>query len=419
MATKSARPYLDELDRFRIITALSVVAVHVFAHTDFLDTTAQATLLQNAALIPFHYTREAFMFVTAFALVYVYGDGHFTAKQFWRKRSIGVLIPYAFWTVVYLFLYQHPTSFIQIVVTLGVDLVTGNAAYQLYFILLTIQFYIIFPWVLRLLPTIKRHPWATLIVSGAVELALVAGVHYGVPALPIPTFARGLIAAFCDRFVLSYQFYFIIGMLAALYLPEIRALLSRHAVWVVSGFFALLLALEAQYLLDMQIAHASLGFATQVLQPVMVPYSFAIIALMYWAAYRQATRVRQLGLRWGQRIWHALSQASYGVYLVHPIFLSLTLAWVIHPLSAWPAAALVPLAWALTAAGSVTFTLLLLEIPVLSRLVGRERPAAPKRGAVIAPSSLAQRIRAISRRAPARDLVVEQLAPPLTPPHSS
>ncbi|HKD77270.1 MAG TPA: hypothetical protein VKB76_17330, partial [Ktedonobacterales bacterium] len=160
----------------------------------------------------------------------------------------------------------------------------------------------------------------------------------------------------------------------------------------------------------------SLGFATQVLQPVMVPYSVAIIALMYWATYRQATFVRQRGIKWGQRIWHSLSQASFGVYLVHPIFLSLALTLVIHPLSTSPASGatsavmLVPLTWVLTAVGSLAFTLVLLEIPIVSRLVGRERPSAPKRAAIAAPTSLAQRLRAMSRRATAQEVAVEHAA---------
>jgi peptidoglycan/LPS O-acetylase OafA/YrhL len=81
-AASQGRPYLHELDRLRVTTALAVIAVHVFGMTTFLDTTPFALEAQNAFVSVFHFTREVFMFVTAFALVYIYYGKPFSWSHF-------------------------------------------------------------------------------------------------------------------------------------------------------------------------------------------------------------------------------------------------------------------------------------------------------------------------------------------------
>src|SRR5438874_124836 len=67
-----------------------------------------------------------------------------------------------------------------------------------------------------------------------------------------------------DRFVLLYQFYFLLGGLTALYLPQVRAFLLCHGKEIIGiammGLFALLL----NYVLQVQVYRQP---ATVVLQP--------------------------------------------------------------------------------------------------------------------------------------------------------
>src|SRR5438552_14169167 len=91
-----------------------------------------------------HFTREVLIFVTAFALVYVYYRKPFATRRFWARRSIGVLLPYCIWSVVYVWVNipgQSPATFIK---TAIVDILTGNASYKLYYILCTLQLFLLF-----------------------------------------------------------------------------------------------------------------------------------------------------------------------------------------------------------------------------------------------------------------------------------
>ena len=372
------KPHLSELDRLRIITALSVVAVHTLGNSTFLDPTPSALTLQNAFITSFHFTREVFMFVTALALVYVYYGKPFDTGRFWRKRALGVLLPYTIWTLIYVIANKHPTSIGGFIWTSLTAVLTGDASYQLYYILLTLEFYLIFPVVLRLLPRLARHLKATLAVSFALEVVILFLDHQALPAMSLTPGASTFLNQFLDRFVLVYQFYFVLGALVALHLPQIKALLLRHSGWVICGGIAALVALEANFLVQVLALHVRISDAVAVLQPMMAPYSLGAIAFLYWLALTLAQRTARRNAKRVERIWGNLSDAAFGVYLAHPLLLGAALAVVAPMLRAWlPVALTVALLWIITAAGSVGVTLALLKTPVLSRLMGRPGPTPP------------------------------------------
>ncbi|HEU5368968.1 MAG TPA: acyltransferase [Ktedonobacterales bacterium] len=374
--TSSKRPHLYELDRLRVVTIFSVIAVHVLSKTAFLDTSPFALQVQNAFVTALHFTREIFMFVTAFALVYVYYGKPFAIGRFWKRRGLGVVLPYVIWSAIYIWVTLPSHALPLFWHTLWWDLLTGNASYQLYYILLTIQFYLLFPLFLVFLRRVQRHPWLTLAVSFLLEvITLFVIATYG-QNTSLTGNALLAVNLLQDRFVLDYQFYFVLGGLTALYMEEVRAFVLRHQAWMIGGMLAAFLALELHYLAEIQIEHRPILTAVAVMQPIMAFYSLAAVAFFYWYAYRRVTPAPITGLECGSRIWGTLSNTSFGIYLVHPLFLAHILPFV-AALSAWPVLVLVPLTWGITTGASVAFCVLLLNIPLFSRLVGREQPAAP------------------------------------------
>ena len=373
--TVRRKPHLDGLDRLRIITALSVVGVHVLGNTIFLDRTSTDLVAQDGAVTALHFTREIFMFVTALALVYVYSGKPLDTGRFWRRRAVGVLLPYAAWTVIFQVTSTRSPTVLAFLRTLAINLLTGNASYQLYYILLTIEFYVLFPWFLHILPLLARRPWISLGVSFALEVAILFALHDVLPKLPLSSAMVGNITLFFNRFALTYQLYFVMGGLAALNIGRIKAFLLRYGAWMI-GVGALGLAiLEGHYLVDTLVRNIAPGAVITVLQPAMAPYSVGAIAFLYWLTLWQAERVQRRDGQRTRRVWFALSDSAFGVYLVHPLILTAVLGSIVPHFTGWPVAATVALVWLLTAAGSVAVTLLLLRIPVVSRLVGRERPA--------------------------------------------
>jgi probable poly-beta-1,6-N-acetyl-D-glucosamine export protein len=370
------RPHVHELDRLRTETAVSVVVVHVLMFSMFVEHSTLGFQVQSAFVDIFHFTRELFMFVTAFALVYVYFGKPFNWRYFWMRRGIGVLVPYVVWSVVYTII-NNPGHTWQALFGISVlNVATGSAQYQLYYILLTLQFYLLLPLFLWFLGRVRRRPWTVLGISFALQVIelyadykLVAGP--GAAQTPL----INVINDYQLRLVLLYQFYFILGGMAALYVDQVRAFLAKHGrLMLLVGAVAFAANLVV-YLTYVYIRNVGLGYATTAFQPIMAIYCTGVIAFLGYCAYRGVHRSpasadpHQPRSRW----WGLLADASFGIYLVHPLMLTATQMWVLPQLSSVSPWITLPLVCVLTCAASIAATILLMRIPVLSRTVGRAR----------------------------------------------
>lgn len=371
---EQTRPYIYELDPLRTVTALAVVLVHVMSFTMFFNHTATSLLVDNGIFTSIHFTREIFMFVTALALAYVYYGKPFEPSRFWAKRSIGVLLPYCLWSLAYTWVNnpsQHsPGAFAKLALF---NILTGNASYQLYYILLAIQFYIVLPLFLLLLKHIQKHPWRALLISFALQvLMMYLDYRYLQQGSLASSEVWQMVATYQNSFLLTYQFYFIFGGLAAVYLKQARAFVLSHGTWIVGVFVLGLVAVWVHFLLQVEVFHESFGYVTSVLQPMETIYSTIVIVLLCWLTCRWAKSLNQQGHPKWYGFWHALSDASFGIYLVHVFILNALLRWVVPLIpAAWPAAIDIFLMWFLTAGGAAGISVLLMKTPILSRLVGR------------------------------------------------
>lgn len=373
---KQSRPHVYELDPLRATTALVVVAVHVLAFTAALNHTSLGLQIQNAVVTSIHYTREMFMFVTAFALTYVYYGKPFSALTFWKKRALGVLLPYCVWSIIYVWASNTQHSFGSFVTTSLMDILTGRASYQLYYILLSLQFYLLLPLFLPLIGFLKKYPWRTLLVSFVLELVfLYADYHLIQRGLAPNTPFWQFIGQFQDSIAFTYQFYFILGGLVAIYLPQVLAFLKRYGWWTLAALVVATTALWVHFFIQVDVYREPIGYAVSVLQPGMTFYSLAVIACFFWLAYRWARTTRPDGKPKGHRIWGTLSDASFGVYLVHALILNWLLQHMVPGMPpTWPVALRVFLTWFITAGGAALASIIIMNIPVVSRLVGRSRP---------------------------------------------
>jgi probable poly-beta-1,6-N-acetyl-D-glucosamine export protein len=112
---------------------------------------------------------------------------------------------------------------------------------------------------------------------------------------------------------------------------------------------------------------------TSVLQPIMTFYSLAAIAFFFWLAYRWAGKIDQAGHPRGYRNWGTVSDASFGIYLIHAIFLNWFMLSLVPAMPrAWPVAMRVFLTWFITAGCATLASIALMNMPILSRLVGRK-----------------------------------------------
>lgn len=381
-AQRSARDHLYEIDVIRAVTALCVVGVHAVAFTVVLAQGPLGQQLQNAAVSALHFTREIFIAITGFVLVYTYANRPFSARAFWRKRGIGVLLPYVLWSLFYEWRTKPPLPPAPWLLRTAGDLVTGSASFQLYFILLTLEFYLILPWFLPFMRRAGKRPWRLLAASCALQLL---GLFLDYRYLQAGPFAATALGQFLNtnqsRLLPFYQLYMIVGALAAMYVTRVRAFVLSHGMWTVAGLAVGLGLLWGNFAYQVSVAHGGVGYAISVFQPAMAVYALAVSAFLYWVAYRWAVARAPAPPR-GHRFWLLLSNASFGIYLMHAYILNVAMDQFVPRLSgAWPEPLRVGLVWALVAATTAALCSLWLYVPGLSRLVGR--PCALRRDAGI------------------------------------
>jgi peptidoglycan/LPS O-acetylase OafA/YrhL len=305
------RGHLDAVDVIRVVMVAGVIAVHVVGQT-----TSGGDVLAEGLTSILHLNREVFFVLTAFVLTYTYGPRHgWSLRKFWAKRYLYIGVPYLVWTgIYYLADGSERTSWLHALHTLMTDVLQGTARYHLYFLLVTMQIYAVFPLLLWLLRATKRHHGVLLAGALAFQLALTTVLHY---RLWFPAWL-GFWLNHPDPYVMSYVFYVVAGGIAATHFEEATAWVRGHARTVgalVAGGFLLAVAV---YCLDHYGFGQDPAQAGEVFQPMVAFTSAAAVAGLYALGVRWADRGE--GRRFRRTVAIA-ADTSFGVYLAHPLLL--------------------------------------------------------------------------------------------------
>lgn len=366
-APAATRGHLWQVDMVRLLTFSAVIAVHALAFTEQPDNRAAA-----AAMMLLQYGREVFFSLTGFVLVYSTLGRPLRLGNFWRKRILYVAVPYVAWSGIY-YAYtvlgpQHATPSAS---DFASDLLYGGAEYHLYFLLVTIQLYLLFPLIRRFVAA-TAHRWRRALAAvAAANLAWFAVLQYA----PWPHSAAALwVYAHAYELLPTYAMYVLAGCYAAVHLDRMQAVVDtrgRQLRWVAGAAAA-----GAVVVYALQLPYMAPRSADEVLQPGTALSCLAAAIVVYLVGSRWAA-----GRRRRQALIETLSDASFGVYLVHPFVLQFLLdyAGFGNGHQVMPAALCTVLALIISAAGGTAISLLFRRTPLSLPLTGRPWRAAVKR----------------------------------------
>jgi poly(3-hydroxybutyrate) depolymerase/surface polysaccharide O-acyltransferase-like enzyme len=275
----------------------------------------------GAVTTVFHTSRELFLLLTALVLTYNYGQRPLKAGRFLRRRFWLVLPAYITWSAIYYAADGRsrgafPAAFLH-------DLANAGARYHLYFLLVSMQIYLLFPlirWVLK--KTEGYHAWLFGLAL-AYQAWLTVGLHYKVGRSGNGIIAQFLNGAGQGYWIDTYVLYVVAGALAGWHFEQLCAFTRRHlrSGWRVAVVAAAGVAAGiGVYLVETEVFGATPGNASAVFQPVVI---FEALAFG-WA-------LLGAGLLWSDRGAHgkkfaaAGSASSFGIYLSHPLVLQVLL----------------------------------------------------------------------------------------------
>ncbi len=364
------RGQLPQIDVVRVLTFAAVIAVHSSSFA--FDPSSKAN---GASLMALHFTREVFFVITGFVLVHSYGRRQFSLRRFYTRRMSLVGLPYLAWSSVY-FLVNVPVAPDRLLWwrTFGYDLLTGRASYQLYFLLVSLQAYLVLPLLIRLVKRTQGHHGRLFAASLVLQLAVTAVIQATILHVRGGTQVAVLHA---DVYLPTYQLYFLTGALAAWHLPRLQAWVETHGRVVLAVLVGGAAVMLGAYVA--QIPAYGAREAQNVLQPAEVVWSLAVALGLYWLGSRWASRPRSGSVH---TFFTVGSRLSFGIYLIHPLVLDLLLVHGFYagPHQVIPSAAATVVLVVAGVVGATLATALLQRTPLSAALTGR---AATGRVAVV------------------------------------
>lgn len=366
-ATRPRR--LAEIDHLRAIAIITVLFVHVSSgfvspgpvgltvlYFDmFMDTLA-------------HYAIPLFTLVSGFSLALGY-YAPLDLRRFYTRRLLRTVPPFLLFSVLYTL---GPLLRGEIGLACALlNLFTGRAEYHLYFFVVIIPLYLLYPLLVRLHQrTAGRHLrvlaalallqtvwWALSLIVSYQDVVTVAGYTLRGGVL-------GLLKFMVKRAFVMYLFYFYLGICCACAWPELKPrLLAWSRAWWRPALLGLAIVALISYLFavrfDLLQPPQLLAFAVQAVVELCI-YTAAIY-LLYLLANALAQRPSfwsALGLQ--------LSRMSMGIYLVH-VAVQRMVDWALGAFNLMPAT-LVAYRYALL----VTLTITVLVVQALSYLPGAQ-----------------------------------------------
>lgn len=311
--------WFREIEYMRGFAALAVIAVHISMNYTQIPTVNLLALLNLFIYIAAHFAVPVFVFISGWVLAARYAR-EYPVMTFYRRRARTILLPYLFFTALYLMVRVDGTIGFAGVPTPGrvvEALLLGTAAYHLWFFVLIIQLYLLYPLIALGYDRFDRAGTGLclLLLLLIVQPLWNAGAHL-VGGLAGPEWYTVLIRLFP-----SHLFYFVLGIHVARHTDNFRSQLrSLSAAWVIVSAGAGALFLGGMWAAAV-FRYGSLSGATlavfcvyRILEPL---YYVPVIAALVLATWRlEDGEGRPAGAS------RSFGEHSYGIYLVHPLVIA-------------------------------------------------------------------------------------------------
>ncbi|RWZ50170.1 acyltransferase [Halobacillus fulvus] len=310
---------IDSIYFLRIFAMLMVVLVHVsaaYATVPEVGTTTHTFFHFINRVIRIEY--GIFIMLTAMVFFYKYKDQPMDGqelKRYYKKRVVFIVVPYLFWALFYeaFSLYVGVVSFDLSEIALRI--LQGESFYQLYFIFLIVQLYLIFPallYVIKRSSFLKKYLW---LIGILIEI----GYYF---------FSREVASVPFRIFIGSLGPYLLGAWLGIHYLEQRKKSFHKSTIsWGIStvifgGLFVFL--------------HYQLYIANSFTLP---GYVFLLVELTYMlgGSYFLFRLAEVLSVKWARSIPYIQNVAlySFGFYLLHPFVLRVVAEFIPVPNSYW------------------------------------------------------------------------------------
>ncbi|WP_274361346.1 acyltransferase [Paenibacillus thermotolerans] len=310
--TNAKRPKLEFLDLYRAFGIMAVIAIHVtsFPMVQLEKGTWQQAFYQfinNGS----NFAVPSFLFLSGLVLFYNYF--HRSADRTWivpfyKKRLMYILVPYLIWSFFYYLMAQvmNGSGVIGNLDMYFQRLLTGKNYTHLYYFIIILQFYVLFPLLLQLSAKAFVKKWL-IPFAVLVQIAFFA--------------ANKLFFHFDQTGILfiTYFLHFIAGAYIGIYYEKAFAALKRNTAIITAVFIAGTLL----YVYASKMYYQWL--------PALLPYKANLNFVIYYVFTVSACLFLLLASQWMyglrslksvNRVLQSIGIASFLIFLAHPFVLA-------------------------------------------------------------------------------------------------
>jgi len=286
------------LDIYKALAAMMVIIIHITATPVVTLTSGNALgfiIAINRLAKP---SVPMFVFASGLALFYVYKDRHFNFFEFLKKRFLRILIPYLFFCVVYYSYFIYSGVYAFSFEFLLKSIVTGTLIYHLYFVIIIIQFYLLY-WIFHNL--VKN--FSPLLILPLTAIIAVASI------ILVPSTIVG-------SFFGTYATYFVLGCYFGKNYHKAIELIYKFK-WAILGLFIL-----SGGIYTWQFYEAiGLKEGYRFINDAYAYYIFSTIALLTYFIIADLVEKAYVNgkIRSIRNLLMDISGASYYIYLAHPL----------------------------------------------------------------------------------------------------
>ena len=319
LPSSRSRGYLEMLNLYRVIACAAVVGNHSFIWANM-----SSNVIGTGFITMLHFSRNAFFFLSGLVICYSQIAHPRSVRAFWRRRYVQLGVPYLAWTGIYLVftLFMVSFSWGDVWSFLRQNLLEGYS--QLYPAFVIFQFYLVFPLLLSLLRSTRRHG---LVMAVSLGFALLLGftLHYPgwFPALTDVWNTLNSVVAW-SRDLLTYQEFFVAGALVALHFDEVCAFVSRHYrhIFLAGGAVGALMVLW--YAIQVDTGTSLLRASDPYQAEAVIWYFAAITAIFALSQLCEQRKPEHSGATPRRRPTTTASLAALtgGIWLSHNLFLT-------------------------------------------------------------------------------------------------
>lgn len=304
------KPRILELDIVRAFAIMAVLMIHATS-----ETTVEIPIGSRSQIIYLivnklsNFAVPVFILLSGLVLFYRYGGAWNwrEALSFYRKRIQYIIVPYLIWSFFYYVFNQWTPNFnwhdihIEWPVFFKA-LKWADTSYHLYFIVLILQFYLVFPIIMTI---VERWRWfgRNLIWIGiAVQVGFYVYHHWFHP-VQHPATILG-----------TYAGIFAIGGWIGLHYERFQKAADRHLWWVLG--LALLIGYSFALLFVLHQSH--IDFGSVIMELLFNGYAIAMSLSLLWISAKLLRGLPRLAA-----LLSSMGFAAFGIYFTHPALLSL------------------------------------------------------------------------------------------------